>query len=62
MENDVIVGRRLTTRALDREEEAHLPDKMVVVESHTPAENLVLLAANDENVGHHHSCSSANAL
>lgn len=41
MENAVIVDRRLTTHALDREHEAHLPDKMVVVEGYTPVENLV---------------------
>lgn len=42
MENAVIVGRRLTSHALDREHEAHLPSEMVVVEGHTPVENLVL--------------------
>lgn len=50
MENAVIVGRGLTSHALDREYKAHLPDETVVVEGHTLAEYLVLLAASDANV------------
>jgi len=41
MEDAVMVAVRLTSHALDREYEAHLPDKMMVVKGHTPAQYLV---------------------
>lgn len=41
MEDAVIVGCRLTSHTLDREQEPHLPDEVMVVEGYTLAERFV---------------------